>query len=333
MKKTAIVIALIAALILSCVGCAGKSASDMMTGIVAPAEPAAPEPVGESGGGMYDMEYSNGEYVEPSTGDVAFEYGGRKVIKTGTVSIETDRFDEHYEYIRSQIAALGGYVENSYVSGRVPASYGDSGRYSTITARIPEESFEAFMTAAKGIGTLLSINSNTNDITANYYDIETRLEVLNVQHERLLALLEQAPDVESIIYIESELANVTLQIEQLTSELRRYDGLVSFSTVEVSLRELAPSEGATASATVWERMTGGFASSLRGVGEFFVEFGIFLVSALPVLIVLAIVAAVVIILIRRSVRKRRALRAARTVPPANVELQAKQEPDTAEERK
>lgn len=301
MKKKIAVCLLVLAFILTTVGCASQMNGSSYDNAVS--EPNAYYYTGES---MGTDEYSAADGgIATALDNGSFNYGGRKVIKSADMTLETDDFDAHYAYIIDQVTMFNGYLEGSDVSGRKPVSYGDSGRMAILTARIPEESFDAFMSAAETAGTLISVSTNTDDVTSQYYDIETRLEVLNVQHGRLLALLEQADDVESLIYIESEIANVTLQIEQLTSELRRYDGLIDYSTVSIHLRELSPSEGAVESASVWSRMSGGFGSTLRGVGEFFVEFGIFIVSALPVIIVLAVVAAVVVLIIRSSVRRRR----------------------------
>ena len=49
------------------------------------------------------------------------------------------------------------------------------------------------------------------------------------------ALLEQADTMEDIISLENALGDVEYQIEQYSTELRRYDGLVDYATIGVEL--------------------------------------------------------------------------------------------------
>ena len=63
------------------------------------------------------------------------------------------------------------------------------------------------------IGTVTYTNKSSEDITLDYVDVESRIEALEVEQERLLALLESAQDLESVIQLESRLSEVRYQLE------------------------------------------------------------------------------------------------------------------------
>ena len=60
-------------------------------------------------------------------------------------------------------------------------------------------------------------STGTEDITASYFDTESRLEIYQTQRERVLALLEEADTMEDILTLETELARLNYEIDALTT--------------------------------------------------------------------------------------------------------------------
>ena len=238
------------------------------------------------------------------------DYGGRKVIRNISISLETDAFDDNVDALLKKVNEVGGYVEGSNVDGRKPQVYNDPGRYGYFTFRIPVDRVDEFVENAKGYGTLLSCNENAEDITSRYFDMETRLSVLRTQLDRLTNILVATDNLADVIELEKEIARVTLEIEELTTELRRYDGLVDYATVTVNLNELRLSQGPVAEQTVGERIGEQFADSLYGVGTFCVNAFVWFVGALPVLLFIAAIGLAIFFIIRGG-KKRREKRTAR----------------------
>lgn len=287
-------------------GCSAAYPSKSSDGVTseAPAAPPATAPVPDSmnGSGSYGEEEA--AYDTSTNGQTALpDFGGHKVIRTFNVTFETDTFDSDLSGVTKSAMDLGGYVQNSQINGRKPEVYSDPGRYAYLTLRIPADKVDAFMEGVIGYGTLISANEQADDVTAAYFDLETRLEVLRTQLERLTSILVTTDNLADIIALEKEIADVTLQIEQLTTEVRRYDGLISYATVTVNIQELRLNEGPAAQQTVGERIERGFTDTLYGVGTFFVNLFVFLVSALPVLVVMGIVALIVILIVRGSKKR------------------------------
>jgi len=70
--------------------------------------------------------------------------------------------------------------------------------------------------------------------------------------------------MEDIITLESALSEVEYEIEQYSSTLNRYDGLVGYATFTVSVQEVVRVDDTAGQAdTLWSRMSSGFSSGVN----------------------------------------------------------------------
>jgi len=162
-----------------------------------------------------------------------------KIIYTGEISMETLDFDETIENITQYVSQVGGYTESSSIEGRrISDSNQQSRRHAYYTFRIPEQRFTGFADQMKEFGNVTSQSTHGENITERYFDTEARLNSLQIQEERLLNLLEQAESIDDIMRIETELSNIRYQVESLTGSLQKWDNLVQFSTIHLSIREV-----------------------------------------------------------------------------------------------
>lgn len=255
-------------------------------------------------------------YESESQQTVDEMYGGRKVIRTYDLTIQTDDFDHVLSAITERLAEFGGYSQSSTVDGKKPTSYGDAGRTATLTLRVPAEKAEEFVEGVKSYGTLLNIRDYTDDITDEYFDTDARLSTLKAELERLQGILVQTDNLADIISLEDRISEVMLEIEQLTGTLKKYDALVNYTTVDVTLYEESLREGPASVKTTGDRISEGFTNTLYGVGTFFTNLFVWFVSALPVLVILAVIAGIVIFIIRRGAKRRSQKRAERAAKAA-----------------
>lgn len=61
-----------------------------------------------------------------------------------------------------------------------------------MTIRIPSDQLDPFLDQVGKIGTVTYTNKSSEDVTLDYIDVESRIEALEVEQERLLTLLESA---------------------------------------------------------------------------------------------------------------------------------------------
>lgn len=226
----------------------------------------------------------------------------RKLIKNVDMSVETEEFDTLLANVERRIEALGGYIETSNVyNGSAYNSYSNL-RDANITARIPAEKLDEFLSLVSESSNVISKNENVTDVTLQYVDMQSHKEALQTEQQRLLELLEQAESIDDIITLESRLSDVRYQIESMESQLRTFDNQVSYSTVYLYIDEVKTYTPA-AEQTRLQRMTSGFANSLKEIGNGFLDFCVGFVVALPYLVVWAVIIIVVILLIRLIVKK------------------------------
>ena len=257
--------------------------------------------------------YDEGGYGYDSAGDSAMVRlaadAGRKLIWNGSMEMETLEYEQSEEALFRLVEECGGYIESSDRSGGNVDRYSGqrSLRYGYFTVRVPAEKFQYFINAGGSVATVLSTSTGSEDVTDRYFDVEARLAVLKVKEERLLDMLEQGDELEYLIQIERELADTRYEIENLTGTLRRYDGLISYSTVSVSLREVSkPTQVQEPDPlSVWDRIAARFKESLSGIWDGIVECFIFIIGYSPILILTVIVVIVVVVLVRIPGRKRR----------------------------
>lgn len=183
-----------------------------------------------------------------------------KMIYTARMEVETTGFDAADADLRTLVEVLGGYFEQAAVH-----NYGSGYRSGDYTVRIPADQFQAFLDQVGTICHVTYKEEDSENVSEAYYDAESRLVTQQTKLERLQALLAQAENMEDIITIESAISDTELEIEQLTGTLRRYDSLVDFSTVYITLQEVYQLSNVEEPATTFgSRMSTAFASGWRG---------------------------------------------------------------------
>lgn len=245
-------------------------------------------------GTLTDSAQTEGEYVA-------------KIIRTASVSAETKDFEGAVEEIEASVESLGGYVESSEVTGRNYASQqgGYGNRRASFSLRIPAEKLDEFLAETGDLVNVISSSTTAEDISSEYYDIEARLAVLRTEREVLEEMLAQSQTIANMITIEERLYDIIYEIESYQTKLKVFDSRVSYSTVTLTLSEVADLTVVAEDNTFGARFKQAVGESWQNFAEFCKEFVIWLVYALPTLIVLGVLATVGSVVIVRVVRKRR----------------------------
>lgn len=291
-------------------GCGGASKS---TQAFDAATPAAAAPAEAANGAYYDMESAKSE-DGGLTGDTDFTVlpEGRKWIITVNMYAETEDLDALMEALNGKISTLGGYVEDQDSHN---GSMYSSRRYrsASLTIRVPAERVDEFTAEMSGIANVVSTSLSREDITLRYVSTESRVKALQTEEARLLELMEQAETMADLLEIESRLTDVRYELENRASQLRLYDNQVDYATIYLSIdevQEYTPVE----EPTVWERISGGFVSSIKGVGNGLLDLLVWVLAKSPYLVILGGVTAGVVVLIKNHKTRRAAKKAAKQNP-------------------
>ena len=329
MKKNRSLLALLLSVLLvlgALTGCSASAkmesaASDQMAPMAdAPAaEAPAPMPEAEE----YKIEEESLDF-STTTSDVAddamaveeVQSYSDKIIYSGHVYMETTEFDAALANLDRAVASYGGFIQESSVNGNT--RYNEDGsttvvnRWGYYVVRIPSAKFSAFMQLADGIGNVISSSRTAENVTSQYTDYEARLSSLYIQEERLLDMLEESGDLESLIQLEARLSEVRSEIERIERNLRDLDQRLAYSTVTLELQEVEIYTPTVAvQRTFGEKMadalSDGWRSFVRGLQNFLVS----LTYSLPTLILLAVIAVAAVIVVLRLRRRRKAKKQAK----------------------
>jgi len=146
------------------------------------------------------------------------------------------------------------------------------------------------------------------------------MKAYQAQETRLLEMMELAETVEDIITIEDKLTDVRYRIDSLQANLNNWDRRVSYSTLSLTLQEVQVyTPEAVTRLTYGQELVQAFVNSLKGAGEFFKELLLFLVSAIPTLVILAALFFLCRPLVRKLRAKSKARREAKRRKPAAKE--------------
>lgn len=233
--------------------------------------------------------------------EVYAEQTAKKLIVTEYMNVETTEFDAFITEVSQKVDALGGYIENSEMSGTM--EYGN--QYADFRIRIPADKLEEFISAVDENGTVIYDSKTTEDVTLQYVDTESHLNALKTEEETLLSLLEKAEKLSDVFEIQERLTEVRYQIESYESQLRVYDNQVDYSTVNLTVSEVSR-ETVAVKKGFWSEATAEFSDSLYFVGQALRGFAIWFIGSIPVFVLLAVVIVVVWQIVKRIRRKKQA---------------------------
>ncbi|MFT4004181.1 MAG: DUF4349 domain-containing protein [Lacrimispora sp.] len=229
---------------------------------------------------------------------------GRKLIRNISMNVETDTYDALISDLQTKITGLGGYIEQSDMSGNSLSSYGHSStRYASITARIPADKADSFMAEVESSGNVTNKSESTQDVTLQYSDLESRKKSLEIEQDKLWEFLKEAESVDTVITLEQRLSEIRYQLESMESQMRLYDNQVDYSTVRLNISEVTVFSPVAAE-PVLSRISKGLASNLKALKTVTSDFLIGLITTIPFWLPIALIAGIVVCF-RRKLRKKK----------------------------
>lgn len=247
---------------------------------------------GENNRGLNDSDVASKTLEKPNDKNV-----GNKIIKNAYIELETVKFDETINSIMGVVSKIGGYIEESNISGsHIRNKYENHERNAYLKLRVPKEHYDSFLLTVNDVGNVIREKNTGIDITSSYFDTEARLNALKIQEERLLEILKKAVEIKDILELERELTDVRYQIESLTGTLKKWDNLVDYATIEVHVYEVYEiSEVEEKPKTLIDKIKNSFKTSVEMIIDIFkgliiLSAGIipFSVIIIPVLLILVV---------------------------------------------
>jgi hypothetical protein len=159
----------------------------------------------------------------------------QRIIKHAELHVEVEKFAEAGIKVNSAVAKYRGFYADSRITQN---DDGTTGGYYVI--RVPQENFEALYTELKGVGRIKLENAKGDDVTAQFFDLESRIRNAEHMEARLLALLEDKKrhnKLSEILEIERALGEKRREVERLKGQMRLMQDRIQLGTIHLTISE------------------------------------------------------------------------------------------------
>lgn len=250
-------------------------------------------------------------YEESENLDTIFE--NQKLIYRGSLEIETTSYNKSVSDLEKLVDNNKGFIESNEEES---LEYDDYSRRANMVIRIPSKSFDNFMNSVGDIGHVRSNSMDIENITREYNDVSTQIASLEIQKDRLLAMYDNAQDIDDMISIESRLSEVQSDLARINTQKRTYDINTNLSTIEIKLVEVGKIEDNR----YLSRLKNAFYDSFNIVKNLFDEASIFVVTYLPLSLIIICIVMLCIKIVKHYTKKK----------PKDTSVDNQEEPQEAE---
>jgi hypothetical protein len=278
----------------------------------------APNPSGADTYGSADNAPATADSASQKSGEASTD---RMVVLKSSMQVRVEDLATAIASVRTLTQTVGGSVSQLTVSSNSESPATDSAASASSTARfqgpasasltlrIPAKSLANVEAQIGKMGRLISQSADESDVTQQHIDMSARLTNLRAEEARLRALLDRAGKITELLSVERELSRVRGDIESMQAQLTYLEGQAAMATLTLSLEQpgpvVRPSGGGWG---IVDAVTTGVQAAvilINGLITGIIAFSPFIAIGL-----------LVWWLIRRSIRRRRALRAQEPAPVA-----------------
>jgi hypothetical protein len=246
------------------------------------------------------------------------------IVRNKTMRIEVDAVSGAIDKLRTMASRDGADITQLQVATTTdqpiyrPLAEGESmpsgnaALQAFVVIRVPAAKYQAFIDEAAKLGKVLIQTETTDDVTQQHIDLKARLDNLKAEEVRLRDFFTKAKNVTEMLQIEQELSRVRGEIESMAAQVAYLERQAAMATVTIELAEPKPLVRPTG--VDWG-VGSAFTSSVRA---FVQTLNVLIVMLGPILALGVFVVLPAVLIARfvwRTVRKRRAAKAAAEATP------------------
>jgi uncharacterized protein DUF4349 len=172
----------------------------------------------------------------------------RKIIRNANLIIELDAPADGQRRLTAIAESHGGFVVTSEFKqndGRAP---GKPSQVVNVIMRVPSSQFLSALDMVRTVGVRTTQETVAGqDVTQEYIDLEARIRTKKALEAQFLEIMKQARKVSEALEVQSEIADVRTEIEQLEGRRRFLENQSALSTINVTLQTPVPIVTATTS--------------------------------------------------------------------------------------
>ncbi len=157
----------------------------------------------------------------------------KKVMKNGMLNMQVKSVDESLKAVN----AIASEFEGSVTDSRFNQVVGGI-KSGTLTVKVKEGNFDQAFARLKEVATVvLSENVSGTDVTAQYIDLQARINNKKAAEVTLQNLFERAVKISDVMEVTDKLEAVRAEIESLEGQLRYMDTQTAMASITVSMSE------------------------------------------------------------------------------------------------
>lgn len=188
----------------------------------------------------------------------------RKVIKNGDMRIQVGDIKKAQSQINDILNKNKAYIQKEQFQNT------DTDDHLDLTIRVPHKNFDELVNSfSNGVGSVLSKNISSNDVTEEYTDISIKLANKKIYLEKYRDMLKSAATTKDMLEIQENIRELEDEIDVAEGRLRFIDDRVNYSTLEVSLYKEKVRSSATSKIGFGSRFIDSLTEGWNGFVSFF----------------------------------------------------------------
>ena len=232
------------------------------------------------------------------------------LVYSCNMTIDVLDFDDYISSLRNNIDTYSAFVENeNYSDGGSNGRwyYADSEKWQSYSAtiRVPSADYETFCEDIAKQGDLRSKNASVQNMSREYYDLSSDLEIYEAKEMRYMELLSTITDEQYALSIEKELTDIQIEISRIKTRMNDIKTDVAYSYVYLTVNEVKEyTEEPVKTDTFLQRFSNTVSKASSGFLNFMEGLLFLLIYFLPYLVVIGLVI-FIIVKICKSIKKRK----------------------------
>lgn len=204
----------------------------------------------------------------------------KKIIKNGDMKIQVGDIKKTQSQVNEIIRKNNAYIQKEEFQNT------DIDDNLSLIIRVPHKNFDALINSfSNGVGTVLSKNISSNDVTEEYTDVAIKLANKKIYLEKYRDMLKKAATTKDMLEIQENIRELEDEIDVAEGRLRFIDDRVNYSTLNLNLYKEKVRSSATSKIGFGSR----FMDSLTEGWNSFVSFVLGMVSLWPFFLLVPII--------------------------------------------
>ncbi|MEO3753867.1 DUF4349 domain-containing protein [Streptomyces sp. B6B3] len=170
--------------------------------------------------------------ADAAASDTMPDLSPEHLIRTASLTVLRDDVAAGHAEAVALAQRAGGYVGSESTDRDA-----DGDARSTLTLLVPQERYEEVLSEISGLGELVEREVNTEDVTDQVVDVESRIATQEESVRRVRALMDEAESISDIVALETELSTRQADLEALRSQQESLRGQTAMATITLELRE------------------------------------------------------------------------------------------------